>query len=161
MTTARRVTLEIPEVPFQVNEAINTLRGNIQLSGYAIKTVCITSTLEHEGKSSVAFRLAKSFAALGKKTLYLDCDIRNSQTAIRYGVKKRKGLSEYLCGELELERIIYKTNEPSLDIIFTGATAPNPSELFSGELFTALIEGVREAYEYVIVDTPPSGCAGI
>ena len=60
-----RIDLTIPDVPFQVNEAINTLRGNIQLSGYDIKTVCVTSTLEHEGKSSIAFRLAKSFAALG------------------------------------------------------------------------------------------------
>ena len=28
------IDLQISEVPFQVNEAINTLRGNIQLSGY-------------------------------------------------------------------------------------------------------------------------------
>lgn len=65
----KRVALKIQDVPFQVNEAINTLRGNIQLSGYNIKVIGVTSAMKHEGKSSVSFRLAKSFAALGKKTL--------------------------------------------------------------------------------------------
>ena len=102
----RIAELTIPDVPFQVNEAINTLRGNIQLSGFDIKTICMTSSFKHEGKSSLSFRLAKSFAALGKETLFMDCDIRNSQTMSRYGVKKRKsikGLTEYLCGDIEMD----------------------------------------------------------
>lgn len=154
----RIVNLTIPDVPFQVNEAINTLRGNIQLSGFDIKTICITSSFKHEGKSSLSLRLAKSFAALGKKTLFMDCDIRNSQTMSRYEVKRRKkikGLTEYLCGEIEMDEAIWETSEAHMDIIFTGAVAPNPSELFSGELFTELLKAMRDRYDYVIVDTPP------
>lgn len=154
----RIVSLAIPEAPFQVNEAINTLRGNIQLSGFDIKTICLTSSFKHEGKSSLSLRLAKSFAALGKKTLFMDCDIRNSRTISRYEVKRRKkikGLTEYLCGEIEMDEAIWETNEAHLDIIFTGAVAPNPSELFSSELFTKLLKAMRDRYDYVIVDTPP------
>ena len=152
----RRISLKIPEVPFQVNEAVNTLRGNIQLSGYDIKVVSITSAMKHEGKSSLSFRLAKSFAALEKRTLYVDCDIRNSHTVTRFSVKGRmKGLTEYLCGNASLESVICQTPDPFMDIIFTGAVAPNPSELFSGELFRELLKAVREDYDYVIVDTPP------
>ena len=44
-TDQRRVVMEIPDVPFQVNEAINTLRGNIQLSGFDIKIIGVTSAL--------------------------------------------------------------------------------------------------------------------
>lgn len=40
-------------------------------------------------------------------------------------------------------------------MIFTGAVAPNPSELVSGPLFAELMEFVRSVYDYVIVDTPP------
>ena len=152
----RRVALKIPEVPFQVNEAINTLRANIQLSGFDIKVVSITSSMKHEGKSSLSFRLAKSFAALEKKTLYIDCDIRNSHTVTTYSVKGRmKGLTEYLCGNADLEGVICHTPDAFMDIIFTGAVAPNPSELFSGELFRSMLQTVREDYDYVIVDTPP------
>ena len=152
----RKAVLKIPEVPFQVEEAINTLRGNIQLSGYDIKLVGVTSSMKHEGKSSLSFRLAKSFADLEKRTLYLDCDIRNSRTVSRYDVRKRmKGLTEYLCGDKSADDIIINTNIPYLDVVFTGAVAPNPSALFSGDLFRSLLAKVKDAYDYVIVDTPP------
>ena len=152
----RRVTLTIAEVPFQVNEAVNTLRGNIQLSGFDIHVVGVTSAMKHEGKSSLAFRLAKSFAALERRALYVDCDIRNSQTIRRYGVRRRvQGLTEYLSGNAELNDIIWKTSEPCLEMIFTGAVAPNPSELFSGELFRKMLAELRDRFDYVIVDTPP------
>ena len=58
---------EIPEVSYRVNEAVNILRGNIQLSGNDIRTIAVTSAIAHEGKSSTAFRLAKSLAALEKR----------------------------------------------------------------------------------------------
>lgn len=144
------------ELPFRVNEALNMLRGNIQMSGYNLKVIAITSALAHEGKSSIAFRLACSMAGLNKRVLYLDCDIRNSRTASRYKIAgKRMGLSEYLCGKTPKESIIFHTEDPWLDMIFTGAKAPNPSELVSGRLFRELMAYVRQTYDYVIADTPP------
>ena len=41
------IHLELEELPFQVTEAINTLRANIQLSGLDIKVVGVTSSIEH------------------------------------------------------------------------------------------------------------------
>ena len=147
---------EIPEVSYRVNEAVNILRGNIQLSGNDIRTIAVTSAIAHEGKSSTAFRLAKSLAALEKKVLFLDCDIRNSNTQIRYNIHgKKMGLSEYLCGSVERDKIIYHTDDPWFDMVFTGAVAPNPSELMSGDLFQKFIAFVRSIYDYIIVDTPP------
>ena len=144
------------KVAFAVNEAINVLRGNVQLSGNNIRTVAITSSLAHEGKSSMAFRLAKSMASLEKRVLYLDGDIRNSTTQIRYGIMGDKvGLSEYLCGEVSKEKIIYHTDDQWLDMIFTGAKAPNPSALVSGPLFQDLMQFLKSIYDYVFVDTPP------
>lgn len=95
--TGKMITMRVSAPPFQVNEAINTLRGNIQMSGYDIKVVAVTSALKHEGKSSTSFLLATSFAGLNKKTLYIDCDIRNSRIMQRYRVSREvKGLTEYL-----------------------------------------------------------------
>lgn len=152
----KKVTPQISEIPFQAKEAINVLRGNIQLSGYDLKVIAITSALAHEGKSSIAFRLAKSLAGLKKRTLYLDCDIRNSMTISRYNIQQKTiGLTEFLCGSAWLNEIIYETDDRWLDMIFTGAIAPNPSELVSGPLFEQLITLMRDNYDYVIVDTPP------
>lgn len=150
------IHLKIGEIPFSVREAVNTLRGNIQLSGYNLKSVAVTSSIAHEGKSSIAFQLAKSLAGLSKKCIYVDCDIRRSVFKLRYQVQgKPLGLSEYLCGKASLKEVVFHTEDNCLDILFTGAAAPNPSELLSGTLFSALLENLKQNYDYVVVDTPP------
>ena len=152
----KTIELTIPALSAIPREAINKLRGNIQLSGYDLKVVAITSAVAHEGKSNTAFRLAESFANLKKRTLFLDCDIRNSHMTVRYkAVGDVKGLSEFLSGQAKLVDIDYKTSNPYLDIVFAGKTAPNPSELFSGPLFKQLLDFLKKNYAYVIVDTPP------
>ena len=86
----------------------------------------------------------------------LDCDIRNSKakTVLKI-VQKTLGLSEYLCGLAELPEILYKTQTGQLDIIFAGRSAPNPSELLSGEAFPELLAQLKQRYDYVVVDMPP------
>lgn len=148
--------MRLRKLPFQVNEALNTLRANIQLSGYDLNVIGITSSLKHEGKSALSFELARAFAALGKSTIYVDCDIRNSHTISRHRIRGRiVGMSEYLSGNAELDQVIYKTRVRDMDIIFTGGSAPNPSELFSEKRFRDLIAWLKKTYDYVIVDTPP------
>lgn len=152
----RKVVPQAEPLPFQAKEAINVLRGNIQLSGFDLKVIAITSAVAHEGKSSIAFRLAKSMAGLKKRTVYLDCDIRNSLTTTRYQIQdKVQGLTEFLCGRAPMNDIIYRTDDRYLDMIFTGAVAPNPSELVSGKLFQLLLDELKKRYDYIIVDTPP------
>lgn len=152
----KKVIPQMEELPFQAREAINVLRGNIQLSGFELKTIAVTSAMPNEGKSSTAFRLAKSMAGLGVKTIYLDCDIRNSEVMRRYNIQENlMGLSEFLCGQVVMNDIVCHTDDPNMDMIFTGAVAPNPSELLSGPMFTHLLEALKKNYEYVIVDTPP------
>lgn len=151
------ITPRLSSLDFHTKESINILRGNIQMAGYNVKVITFTSARAHEGKSSLSFRLAKSLAGLNKKVLYLDCDIRNSKTKKRYGiVEKTEGLSEYLCGQLPMEEIIFPTDDPYFDIIFSGKYAPNPSELLSEELFHQLIQNLKAQYDYVIADTPPA-----
>ena len=154
--TRERITFRMTPLEFRAREAINTLRGNIQMAGYDVSVIGVTSARANEGKSSMAFRLAVSLAALGKRTLYLDCDIRNSKVKKRYHIiEKTVGLSDYLCGKLTLEELIYPTNDADLDMVFSGSFAPNPSELLSGKLFSELIAAVKKQYDYVVVDTPP------
>ncbi|MBR2257778.1 MAG: CpsD/CapB family tyrosine-protein kinase [Blautia sp.] len=154
--SVKNITIGNKELEFQVRESINVLRGNVQLSGYNLKVIALTSSLANEGKSSISFELAKSMAGLNKKVIYLDCDIRNSVIRSRYNISEKGiGLTEYLCGEGSIRDIVYKTENPWLDIIFTGKVAPNPSELISGALFTQLLSQLRDYYDYVIVDTPP------
>ena len=137
-------------------EAIKTLRTNIQFSGPDIKTVMFTSAVPGEGKSQITVSEAMSLAGLGKKVLVVDADIRKSVLLTRYQVEQEvHGLTEYLSGQRQMEEVICTTDIQGMDIIFAGPYSPNPSELLAEPLFKELILKKREEYDYILIDTPP------
>ena len=154
----RTIKIQTEELGFQTNEAIKMLRANIQFSGYGMKAIAMTSCNANEGKSFVSFELAKSLAELGERTLYLDCDIRNSVAQARLGVtEKLPGLSDFLVGKAQIGDILCKTDVPHLHMIFAGSLSPNPAELLSEDLFERLCDALKKNYDYIIMDTAPLG----
>lgn len=153
-----RVVLKDPKKQdYFYEEAVKTLRTNIQFSGKQVKTVLFTSCYPNEGKSDITFSLSAEMGKMGKRVLLVDADIRKSSYARRYYVHKTvNGLSQYLSGQADLEEIIYHTNYENVDMIFSGPIAPNPSELLGSQDFTRLLEDKRKEYDYIFVDTPPS-----
>lgn len=153
----KQITLKnIVSRDYAYEEAIKTLRTNIQFCGSNIRTIMFTSSVPNEGKSSITFALARSLAQTGKRVLLVDADIRKSVFVSRYQLEQDVyGLSQFLSGQKKLEDVLYSTNVESLEVIFSGPFSPNPSELLEEQLFTDLVELVREEYDYVIIDTPP------
>ena len=155
--TEPKVVMTDPKRPdYFYEEAIKTLRTNVQFAGTRIRTIVLPSCYPNEGKSDIVFQLAAEMGKIGKRILILDADIRKSSFVKRFQVKgKIAGLSQYLSGQCEMEDIIYNTNFTGVDMIFSGPVAPNPSELLGQETFTELLHGLRKKYDYVLIDTPP------
>ncbi len=143
---------------YLTNESFKTLRTNILFSGKDIKTIVLTSSRENEGKSTVSAELAKSLAETGKKTLLIDADMRKSMF-LRKNVSSQNfyGLSEFLSGQVEIENVLYNTQNPDFDVIFSGHFPPNPVELLGSNRFEQLIQNAKNAYDYIIIDSPPLG----
>ena len=117
------------------SEAIKTLRTNIQFCGCSIKTILITSCYPNEGKSDVVLSLAQELGSVGKKVLLLDADIRKTVYTRMLDVEEEiKGLSQFL-----------------------GPAAPNPSGLFSENIFKVFLQELGEYYDYILIDTAPVG----
>ena len=144
---------------YALQEAFKSLRTNIGFCDADICTIAVTSTHPNEGKSEVALRLAYAFAETGAKTLLLDADIRNSVLPGKLQAGRIPcGLSHILSGkEKTLSDAIYVTDVANLDILFTGAAAPNPAELLGNERFHLLLKALKKTYTYVIIDCPPVG----
>lgn len=153
----RMVTMTDPKkTDHHYEETMKSLRTNLQFAGRNVKTIVITSCFPNEGKSDISFQLAREIGNIGKKAVLLDADIRRSNFVSRYRIDKQvKGLSNYLCGSVEMEDICYQTNFDNLDIIFAGSLAPNASELLEEGAFEDLINYLKEQYDYIIIDTPP------
>lgn len=152
------VITDIRKKDYFYEEAIKTLRTNIQFTGKNVKTIMFTSCFPNEGKSDVTFQLCQEIGNMGKRVLLIDADIRKSAYVSRYRIKQKvNGLSQYLSGQLAKEFLIYQTNFLNVDIIFAGPMAPNPSELLEEPAFHELLTESREYYDYIIIDTPPVG----
>lgn len=141
---------------YSYEEALKTLRTNIQFCGSNIKVIMVSSAVPNEGKTNVSFALSLSLAQIGKRVLFIDADIRKSVIISRYQPDRDvNGLSQLLSGQKQEREVIYKTNADNLDLIFSGPYSPNPAELLEESMFSVLIESAREKYDYVIIDTPP------
>ena len=150
---------ETKKFSYSVREAFKTLRTNFLFCGDDIKTVLVTSCVKNEGKSTISLELAKSLALSDKKVLLIDADLRKSVFATRYTINTEDviGLSEYLSGQAQYNDIVYSTQNENFQMIFAGAVPPNPVELLGSAKFDELIKGVREQYDYVVIDAAPLG----
>lgn len=154
------IVKHIKSKSFHESESFKKLRTNIQFSGKNIKAIAFTSTFPGEGKSEIAYRVAYSLAVMGKKTILVDSDLRNSTLVGRVIEGEQtefKGLVHYLVDECTIDEIVLKTQNPNFDLIPIGAFPPNPSELLVQEGFKELIAELKNRYDYVIIDTPPAG----
>lgn len=139
-------------------EIYRTLRTNLEFSGVENRVIAITSCTPNDGKSTVSFSLAVVLAESGKKTIYIDADLRRSVFAQRYGItEKLNGLSHFLSGQLTVNEVVYKSNKDNLFIIPSGVFPSNPTELLANSRMKALLAALKENFDYVIIDTPPLG----
>ena len=154
-----KVTLSISSnTDYNVAESYKTLRANLQFCGAKYKVILMTSCMPNDGKSTISFEVANSFAQDGKHVLLLDCDLRKSVLQNRItNAYDLPGTVEILSGQRNLRDCICNTQYENLDIMFSGAVAPNPAELLNSKDFAILVEDARELYDIVIIDSPPLG----
>jgi len=121
--------------------------------------IVVTSTTKGEGKSFVSYNLAASFKALGKKVILVGADLRNPQIHNRLEIERGyKGLSTFLADKNvdDMDDLIMKGSNPKeMDILLSGAIPPNPSELLMRPRMKELLEGLKEQYDFILIDSAP------
>lgn len=59
----KKITIgKMPQLPFEMSEAINQLRVNLSFCGSNVKTIMVTSSISNEGKSFVSMQLWRMIA---------------------------------------------------------------------------------------------------
>lgn len=150
----------LPELSYAGKEAINTLCVNLTFSGENVKKIMLTSCHASEGKSHLSMNIVKTMAKLGKKVVFVDCDLRKSMITRKYlsfGDIPNRGLSHYLAGMEEMDNIIYSTNVENMFFVPVGKTVSNSLPLVSSAKLGDLLNKLASEMDYVIVDAPPVG----
>ena len=156
-----KVELFGEKISFAASEAYKLLRTKVQYS-FAdennCRVICTTSALAGEGKSLSSVNLACSLAQLDKKVVLIDCDLRRPSLALKMGVQKSPGLSEYLTRHVHSTEVIQGFSTGSsikFDVVSAGKIPPNPMELLSSARMEKLVEKFKGVYDYIILDLPP------
>ncbi len=150
------VTEEMPKSTFA--EAVKNIRTGIIFSSTdnSRKSILITSATQGEGKTFVASNLATTIAHTGKNTLLVETDFRRPRINKIFNVEMNPGLSNHLVGENDLESVIKSTSIRNLSIVTCGNIPPNPSEMLGSVRMEEFCKIVREKFDTVLFDTPPS-----
>ena len=155
-------------------ESYRILRTNIDFVTVekGAKCLMITSSTNQEGKSTTAANLAMSIAQFGQRVLLVDGDLRRPTLNRLFGLEREPGLTEVIIGNfgwrdvvrtvidivtggMGMKDVFQTQGISNLNIITSGAIPPNSAELLNSEPMAQFLAEVREAYDVVLVDSPP------
>ncbi|MBA4388060.1 MAG: hypothetical protein C0404_08775 [Verrucomicrobia bacterium] len=143
-------------------EAYRNIRTSLfySLPAGEAKILAVTSCVPGEGKTTTACNLAIAIARTGKRVLLIDADFHRPTVSKLFALDSEKGLTNVLVGELRLTQAIQhvtfrETLVENLDVLASGADSPNPAELLGSHMMKTLLSTLRDAYDWIIVDTPP------
>ena len=151
----------------QINEEYREIKRKLLANAFGslAKTlhnpniIMVSSSRPSEGKTFTAVNLALSIAAEQDKTVLLvDADVLKPNVLNTLGLERRKGLMEYLTGDVEdISDVLYPTNIEKLKIIPAGKSHHLSTELLASQKMHETVDEFANRYpdRIVIFDTPP------
>jgi capsular exopolysaccharide synthesis family protein len=138
-------------------EAIRNLRTSLLLSDidHPPQIIMSTSALPGEGKTTQAIALAQNLARLDKSVLLIEGDIRRRTFTEYFRDVPEGGILTALSGEVPLNEVVFHDERLGADILMGEKSRANAADLFSSDKFRAFLSRAREAYDFIIIDTPP------
>lgn len=132
-----------------------------QSNGTMPRLLVVTSPGPGEGKTTVLANLGVTLAAMGRRVLLVDGDVRRPHLHKLFGMYNDRGLSTLLqAGLLQAGRdeplgaFVQSTPVPGLSVLTSGPSPACVNRLHSPE-FLQLLRRLKEDYEFVLIDTPP------
>ncbi len=143
---------------FEYREAYKALRTSIMFAIASApnksKSIVVSSSEPNECKSTLSSNLAIALAQMEVKVLLIDADFRNPTQHKIFELSNNRGLAQMIANLTRLEDAVNHIM-PGLDLLTSGSFVPNPSELLGSGNMADLLKRLENAYDYIIIDTPP------
>src|SRR5205085_2057048 len=143
-----------------ISEQFRMARTNLQyfIINKKSPVVLVTSSIAGEGKTFTSMNLGAVWAVANKKTVILELDLRKPKISKALGLLDRKGISNYIVGDIQKEQLPVKVSSTdNLYIVPAGPVPPNPSELLLDEKIEQLFNYLKSVFDIIIIDSAPVG----
>ena len=118
--------------------------------------VCMSSALMGEGKTSTALNMAYVLSRdLNRKTVLVDCDLKRPTIRAYTGMESSAGLTEVLLGHKTLDECLEYHEQLGIWVLSAGIEVTGTTALTHVDRLSELIQGLRERFEYIVLDSPP------
>lgn len=144
---------------FQYVEAFKRIRSRIEryANKHHAQIFMVTSSLENEGKSSIAVNIALTLAKNHHSVLLIDADVRKPSLHLIFDeTDKHLGIEDILIKNKTLKDTIVKMDNYHLDVLFGYGINENIHEILESEAMNNLLLEAKQQYDYIIVDSAPS-----
>jgi receptor protein-tyrosine kinase len=140
-------------------EAYRKILTHMKIMGHkkepVLQSVLVTSGGPEEGKSTTVINLGISACHTGKTVVVVDADLRRPSLHRCLEVPNDVGLADVLEGGSSVDDAILETSIQGLSVVPGGTPSPDPAKLLGSEKMKALVAGLRDRFELVIVDSAP------
>jgi protein-tyrosine kinase len=146
-------------VPQALREQYRRLAANLHHAQEeaGIKTLMVTSAVPDEGKTLTATNIALTLSeSYRRRVLLIDADLRRPSLDEVFMVPKGFGLNEALTGRADRKVSIIQVSR-NLSLLPAGAPDSDPMSTLTSDRMRNLIKEAANAFEWVIMDTPPIG----
>ena len=125
-------------------------------SDQPINSLIVSSSVPGDGKSTVAYNLAKIASTMGKRVLLVDTDLRRPQVHKLLEINNLWGLSNLISSNMDVKQVIQEIPTiNNLSVVTSGPIPPDPGRLLSSEKMRQLMEYFHQSFDLVIYDSPP------
>jgi polysaccharide biosynthesis transport protein len=141
-------------------ESVRFLRDAVfGRSNEAQTAVClVTSVLPRQGKSLTAMSLARAVARSGRRTLFMEADLRQpTASKLARCDPPEKGLAAFLEGRASINEVVLQDESTGLHMLLAEEDASKALERLATAEVRQLLVKLRSRYDAIVIDSPPVG----
>jgi capsular exopolysaccharide synthesis family protein len=153
------LTISMTDPSSVVTEAYRSLRSSLQFASYddAVRAILITSPTATVGKTSTVANLGVVFANSGQNVVIVSTDLRRPRLGQFFNMDESVGITSVVIGDSSLSDALQAVESVhGLYLLGVGPIPPNPSELLASKKMADIMAQLRENFDVIIVDSPPT-----
>lgn len=157
----QQIFIANPEISFHYGETIKKIRTKLlfQMKKKNIKVIYVTSTVQGEGKSTVALNIAEAMSERFSNVLLIEGNIRKPSLVAMLEIPEESyaDWSQTLVNDGDLEATIYKAKGRRFSLMLSNMPVKDSAEWLISKKMKDFVEKKKEEMDLIIID----GCSSL